>query len=55
MPAIVRSATILAGLVTAGAATTYTVRSKNSDFSVASLTAADIDASGKTIGVKPKL
>ena len=55
MPAIVRSATILAGLVTAGAATTYTVRSSNSDFSAASLAAADIDAAGKAVGVKPKL
>jgi len=55
MPAIARSATILAGLVTAGAATTYTVRSSNSDFSAASLAAADIDAAGKAVGVKPKL
>ena len=42
-------------LVTAGAATTYTVRSSNSDFSAASLAAADIDAAGKAVGVKPKL
>ena len=55
MPAIARSATILAGLVTAGVATSYTVRSNNSDFSAASLAAADIDAAGKAVGVKPKL
>lgn len=55
MSAIARSATILGGLAVAGAATTYTVRSKNSDFSAASLAAADIDAAGKAIGVKPKL
>lgn len=55
MSAIARPATILAGLVVAGAATTYTVRSSNTDFSAASLAAADIDAAGKTVGVKPKL
>ena len=55
MPAVARSLTVLAGLVTAGVATSYTVRSKDSDFSAASLAAADIDAAGKAVGVKPKL
>lgn len=55
MSAIARPATILAGLLVAGTATTYSVRSNNTDFSAASLAAADIDAAGKALGVKPKL
>jgi hypothetical protein len=55
MPSIARTATLLAGLVTAGVATSYTVRSKDTDFSAASLAAADLDAAGKAVGVKPKL
>jgi hypothetical protein len=55
MPALARPLTILAGLAVAGTATTYTVRSKNSDFSASSLAAADLDAAGKAVGVKPKL
>jgi hypothetical protein len=55
MSAIARPFTVLAGLLVAGVATTYTVRSNNSDFSAASLAAADLDAAGKAVGVKPKL
>ena len=56
MSAIARPATILAGLLVAGTATTYTVRSKNSDFSAASLAASDMDAAASAAGVsKPKL
>ena len=55
MPSVARTFTVLAGLATAGVATSYTVRSKNTDFSAASLAAADMDAAGKAVGVKPKL
>jgi hypothetical protein len=56
MSAIAKPVTILAGLLVAGTATTYTVRSKNSDFSAASLAASDMDAAASAAGVsKPKL
>jgi hypothetical protein len=56
MSAIAKPVTILAGLLLAGTATTYTVRSKNSDFSAASLAASDMDAAASAAGVsKPKL
>jgi len=56
MSAIAKPVTVLAGLLAAGTATTYTVRSKNSDFSAASLAAADMDAAAASAGFsKPKL
>ena len=56
MSAIAKPVTILAGLLVAGTATTYTVRSKNSDFSAASLAASDMDAAAASAGFsKPKL
>lgn len=55
MSAIARPATVLAGLAVTGAATTYTLRNKNVDFSAPSLAAAETDSVGRPTVPKAKL